>query len=672
MSEIRLVGWIVAAAAFGISFACEASEPKGFISSPDTERVLVVPGVFTMGATPGPDCLKPFLSTGYEGPHWDEAPAHEVRVTRAFAIGRREVSNAEFAEFKPSHRAEVESRGLVWGAENPVTMVTWQDAADYCMWLSEREGKPCRLPTEAEWEHAARRAGELGLQGMDDDVDEWCRDWWAPYSAGPQTDPVGAAEGCVRVIRGGRPSNRGGSVPEDRRASISFRVVQAELPRTQPTPAPAPPPVFRDVSQEKKIWKRTDPDRPFYEGGTVFIEKAKHPLKLPYWGRHHVPSLTWCDNGDLLATAFTAPRDNSDQMAILITRLRNGTKQWDPPACFFVAPDRNVTSAVLFHAGDGELHHYNGLSDTRCRNFSMIKRVSRDNGATWSPPGLVHEYPARPASMETFTGEPRLWPHMDIVVLEDGRLVLPSDVGGGENRGTVLFESRDDGESWSQRTRFGWRHETFAQNGQTGGWIAGIHAPFVVLQDGRWLAFGRTNDIEGRSPLSVSSDGGRTWRYEPSRFPPISSGQRPILKRLKEGPILLVSYTASRGSKNGMSVTDAAGRHRRIHGMFAALSFDECKTWPRIKLIPRDAGNPDVADGGGYLSCVQTPDRMIHLLSSRRYYRFNLAWLTEPTSSYQQAEVHSCSSSLITAGRPIGSMEACPARSDAPYVVQSR
>jgi hypothetical protein len=227
---------------------------------------------------------------------------------------------------------------------------------------------------------------------------------------------------------------------------------------------------------------------------------------------------------------------------------------------------------------------------------------------------------------------------MDIVVLEDGALVMPSDVGGGENCGTVLFESRDGGNSWLQRSRFGWMHENFAKNGQLAGWIAGIHAPFVVLTDGRWLALGRTNDIEGRSPFSISSDEGRTWRYEASRFPPISSGQRPILKHLNEGPILLVSYTDCRGSKDGMLITDTAGQRQRIRGMFAALSFNKGKTWPQIKLIPRDAGNPEVADGGGYLSCVQTPDQMIHLLSSQRYYRFNLAWLKTSTSSSKQAD----------------------------------
>jgi hypothetical protein len=514
-------------------------------------------------------------------------------------------------------------------------MVSWQDAVDYCAWLSQIEEKPYRLPTEAEWEYAARNAEALGLKGMDDEIREWCHDWWATYPEGLQTDPVGPAEGTVRVIRGGeRPSNRGGSVPEDRRAKLGFRLVQAELPKTKPLPGAKSAQVFRDVNQREKTWcPPSNPDEPSFEDGIEFIARPSEPMTLPYWGRHHVPSLTWCENGDMLATAFTAPADNSDQMAILITRLRDGHTQWDPPAPFFIAPDRNVTSATLFHAGGGEIHHYNGLSGFTCGDFSMIKRISTDNGTTWTRPRIVHEYPVVPVSMETFTGQPRLWPHMDIVTLDDGRLIMPSDVGGGHDRGTVLFGSNDNGESWSERTRFGWQPEQFAKPGGEAGWIAGIHAPFVVLDDGPYFAFGRTNNMDGRSPLSFSSNQGRTWTYRPSTFPPLFSGQRPVLTRLKEGPLLLVSFSGKPSQEAGrmpVSIIDSAGKRRQFQGMFAALSFDEGKTWPHVKLIPRDSDHPDVADGGGYLSCVQTPDHVIHLLSSHRYYRFNLAWLKQP------------------------------------------
>ncbi len=573
-------------------------------------------------------------------PHWDEVPVHEVSITYGFGISAHPVTNEQYAAFRPSHQQTVEGRGLKWQAEEPVVFVTWHEAIEFCEWLSAAEGKSYRLPTEAEWEYAARCAGELGVNGLGGNFMEWCLDWWAPYPDGPQVDPVGPAEGTVRVIRGGRVTNRGGSVGGDRRAKLGFRVVEGPLPATEPLPLPELAAPFRDVSQRKKVWPSpVEGEVPFFSGGSLFIESPEDPLRLPYFGRHHVPSLTWCDNGDMLATVFTAPFDASTQMAILITRLRTGEQRWDPPARFFIAPDRNVTSATLYHSPDGELHHYNGLggfSISRTTAFTMLKRTSRDNGATWSELRIVNEYPAHRASPETLTGEPRLWPHMDIVRLEDGTLIMSSDSGSGQDLGSVgsvLFESSDDGETWRERTRYGWNTAEYAKPGGQAGWIAGIHAPFVVLKDGRWLALGRGNNIDGHAPWSTSSDQGRTWTYSRSPFPPMQSSQRPVMFRLRQGPILLVSFTGSLAKGEEpvpIEITDAAGKTRSLLGTFAALSYDEGLTWPRIKMVPVDAANPDESDSKSYLSCLQTPDNMIHLLGSRRYYRFNLRWLELP------------------------------------------
>ena len=214
---------------------------------------------------------------------------------------------------------------------------------------------------------------------------------------------------------------------------------------------------------------------------------------------------------------------------------------------------------------------------------------------------------------------------------------MPSDAGyaGMSNDGTVLWGSRDFGESWSEMTRYGWNSKEFAQAGKQAGWIAGIHAPFVVLADGRYLAFGRGCDIGDRMPMSLSSDQGKTWTYQAASFPAILSGQRPFLLRLREGPILFVSYTDAstrvrEKTQQGMDFTDDSGMVRKGFGMFSALSLDEGKSWQYPKLIPDDAANPWKSPSGGYLACVQTPDDMIHLVSSRKYYRFNLAWLKTP------------------------------------------
>src|SRR5262249_34956878 len=123
--------------------------------------------------------------------------------------------------------------------DEPVVQVSWNDATRFCQWLSEKEGRPYRLPTEAEWEYACRagtttpwssgdsparleafawtpnsgsptthrvgtkRANPFGLFDMHGNVWEWCLDFDGHYSPGPQEDPKGPASGTERVLRGG-------------------------------------------------------------------------------------------------------------------------------------------------------------------------------------------------------------------------------------------------------------------------------------------------------------------------------------------------------------------------------------------------------------------------------------------------------------------------------------
>ena len=121
-----------------------------------------------------------------------EQPQHEVTLG-AFEIGRYPVTNAEYAEFVRGHRprrapplaGDVLPDEL---ADHPVVNVTWHDAMAYVQWLAERTGKPYRLPTEAEWEKAAR--------GEDGRLWPWGNDWDPARvnckPAGPgRTTPVG-------------------------------------------------------------------------------------------------------------------------------------------------------------------------------------------------------------------------------------------------------------------------------------------------------------------------------------------------------------------------------------------------------------------------------------------------------------------------------------------------
>jgi formylglycine-generating enzyme required for sulfatase activity len=172
----------------------------------------------------------------------DAGPRHRVWVD-AFAIGRAPVTRAEYAAYLDATGA---APPPFWddprfgAAEQPVVGVSWDDAAAFCAWLARVSGRPCRLPTEAEWERAARGgrdgarypwgddpparwfgpprgplpappvvgrppANGFGLTDLSGVVHEWCLDWYTGdgYRAAPARNPSGPPAGTRRVSRGG-------------------------------------------------------------------------------------------------------------------------------------------------------------------------------------------------------------------------------------------------------------------------------------------------------------------------------------------------------------------------------------------------------------------------------------------------------------------------------------
>jgi hypothetical protein len=637
-----------------------------------------------------------------EGGDWDERPVHRVRITRPFYVGLTEVTNAQYERYDPGHRAMRGRRGLSTADDEPVVFVSWHDAVGFCEWLSAQEGQPYRLPTEAEWEYACRAGtttayhigDELpaayhrhqqevwdpvpvplhvgrtppnawGLYDLHGNVEEWCHDWYGPYEPGEQVDPVGRASGTFRVTRGGshntearylRSANRSGTLPEDASWLIGFRVVQAPLPGSVPLPAPDTKPWATAVSPVKADWDARarwgagcEPDRPYFYGPLPFVRWPSRPESVPMYGHNHCPSLTWCDNGDLLAAWFSCERERGREMTILASRLRAGADEWELPSEFFNAPDRNMTGTALFNDGQGTLYHFNGLeAGARWANLALVMRTSKDSGASWSRPRLIA--PDHAPRNQVISGTS---------MTQEGYLVQPCDAVYGGSGGTAIHVSRDGGHTWTDPGA-GTPKPDYARD-PSGGTIAGIHAGVVQRGDGSLLAFGRgdnrlgsDDNIGQRMPVSVSRDLGQTWTYAASEFPPINGGQRLVLMRLREGPILFISFTDSSEKRDdphwpsveGLSFEDAAGRAFRFYGMFAALSFDEGASWPvRKPVTPVAFGGDPVreVDGGGwtstfvldathaepmgYLAATQSPDGMIHLISSALYYRFNLAWL---------------------------------------------
>ncbi len=199
---------------------CGGSVKAQSVTEP--EMIFVAGGTFTMGCTyeQGIDCAT------------DEKPSHEVQIT-GFTIAKYEVTQALWKQIMGSNPSRFKGDSL------PVENVSWDDVQVFLQRLNAKTGKNYRLPTEAEWEYAARggqqsrqsqyaggfeletvawcstnsentthnvggrQPNELGLYDMSGNVWEWCGDYYGTYPADKQTNPTGAKKGSARVLRGG-------------------------------------------------------------------------------------------------------------------------------------------------------------------------------------------------------------------------------------------------------------------------------------------------------------------------------------------------------------------------------------------------------------------------------------------------------------------------------------
>lgn len=620
--------------------------------------IRLSPGTFAMGQAVGGD--------------WDERPVHQVTLSRPFYFGATEVTNEQYERFDPAHRRLRGKLGFSTTDDEAVVFVSWHEAAAFCDWLSRKEGRPYRLPTEAEWEYACRAGtttlystgdtlpvsfhknvkeswfpargltdksevvalnvgrtppNPWGLFDLHGNVEEWCADWYGPYVAQRQTDPVGYADGEFKVTRGGshstklfylRSANRSGTLPEDRSWLIGFRVALGPPPDTKPLPPPPRPLNQREIRPHRRadVRRGPDPTKPYFRGPVPYV-KIPPGSTGPLFSEHnHDPALVECPNGDLLAVWYTCRSEPGRELGIAASRLRLGASDWDPASPFWDTPDRNDHAPALWVDEHGTLYHFNGLAAAGTwGSLAAILRTSTDSGATWSKARFIMpEHGLRHMPVET------------VFRCRDGALLLPCDAVTGGTGGTSIHLSYDEGKTWTD----------------PGGLILGIHAAVVQLRTGQLYALGRGDRINGKMPQSLSADGGKTWRYSASPFPPLGGGQRAVLLRLHEGPILLCSFA------DRISLTGTGGRRWTGSGLFAALSFDEGKTWqvqrllvpPGVRSGKVDGGgntgtfvlSPTSAEPRGYLSIHQGANGVIHLVSSRLYYAFNLAWLMTPPS----------------------------------------
>jgi sulfatase modifying factor 1 len=296
--------------------------PVETTNSIGTKLVLIPAGEFQMGSRESAEELAKAYK-GYGAPpasvFQDEYPLHRVRITKPFYLGVHEVTAGQFRQFvkDTGYKTDAEKGTLFAGAlgwnpdtkkfelnetyswrkagfeqtdHHPVVNVSWNDAVAFCEWLSRKEGKTCRLPTEAEWEYACRagtttryhhgddpeglaqvgnvadataketfpdwkstiaardgyaftapvgkfKPNAFGLYDVHGNVWEWCVDWYAAdyYKASPLEDPKGPDSGTSRVLRGGswgnwpdgaRSAFRYRDDPADRFGSYGFRLAR--------------------------------------------------------------------------------------------------------------------------------------------------------------------------------------------------------------------------------------------------------------------------------------------------------------------------------------------------------------------------------------------------------------------------------------------------------------
>jgi len=660
--------------------------PPSFTNSVGIKLVRLDPGSFTMGSTgilpdelteklsypmreelmrrfPQGDPAKFAITTEHvRSGDFDEKPAHEVNITRAFYMSACEITNAQYEMFDPSHRLLRGRKGFSKADDEAVIFVNWYEAAAFCDWLSVQQGLPYRLPTEAEWEYACRAGtttcfstGDMlpkafhknaqrtsfneetdivpltvgrtppnpwGLYDMHGNVEEWCYDWYGPYNGAIQADPVGMARGDFKVTRGGshgtnlyylRSANRMGTLPQNKHWLIGFRVVVGPMPETQPLPAPGPHRYQRNVSQDKPTRPASpiDPGKPYFNGPRRYVKIPEGSVGPLFSHHNHDPAIAECPNGDLLAIWYTCVEERGRELAIAASRLRYGADEWEPASPFWDTPDRNDHCPALWFDGNSTIYHFNGLCVAgKWEPLAVIMRTSTDNGVSWSKARLI----VPEHGFRQMVGEP-------VFRTQAGAIVFGADA----EHGSTIWVSTDQGLTWSD----------------AGGKIRGIHAGIVQLKDGRLMALGRNQNIDGWMPRSVSSDMGKTWQSSASVLPPITGGQRAALIRLKQGPLFFASFA---GNINNFEPTpDKKRPPRHVSSLFGAISFDNGNTWPVRRVIsdcksdhPVDTidnapvlMNPHSSEPLGYLSVCQDAEGIIHVISSTNHYAFNLAWLKQ-------------------------------------------
>ena len=584
---------IVVIATFLCTYEAVPSSASSVTNSIGIKLVRIGPGTFTMGETNvTPPNLKGPQFT--ERGNWDEQPVHQVTISKEFYISETPITIEQYRQFSRDYRGLEIFDPYVSG-------ISWEDAMAFCKWLSQKEGKTYRLPTEAEWEYAARAGTKSlfwtgneppktdapnpwGLKDIAYGVPEWCYDWYGIYPETNQVDPVGPASGFSRVVRDGG----------------------VEMRELGPKDTTANRAGFKDIDPKRSpaYYRRAEDFKGFLANPSFFRRSANRASML-----EDLPSAT----NTSPATSYThyigfrvvqAPLPSTRPLAVVqpfpldcVIQTKEGVTQGpDPAKPYFKArpivpipPDNDQgggIEAVGIHPAVGAHIHSGGIvvapngdilqfsfstpapSTEVDHNSTMIVTRLRHGSDQWDIPDLFYDL----ADIDDQSA---------LVWNDNGRIWF---FGGGRDFGDVKFKystSTDSGATWTRlKTPFVSEQRGYVEaqpitsafrgpdgtiymgsdgkggdsllwtsrdDGRTwadaGGRTAGRHTAFVMLKDGRILGMGgKSTDIEGFMPKTYSSDGGRTWsKGEKTEFAALGGNQRPVILRLKSGRLFFAS-----------------------------------------------------------------------------------------------------------------------------------
>jgi len=624
--------------------AKDASQAQTFVNSVGMKMVRIGPGASAMGSTLGRD-------------YWDEQPVHQVIISRTFYVSETEVTAEQFRQFKAEFAGTAEHLPYAAG-------VSWYEAAAYCEWLSKKEGRPYRLPTEAEWEYACRagstslyssgdrppRAGQAnawGLKNMHTGVREWCLDWYGDYPAGAQVDPVGPEYGLARVVRGGLLDDGGKNKwreifnASSSRASIApgFGPYYGEIVPVQAVSYTGIEAAATDVEDDDEDEEMSVPG--YHSIGFRVVQGSMPGTRALAYQPSYVQQGVKQNQGLMKLGPDSAkpyfrkryllptPPETCDSCrgeAIDEVGLHPSFRGHNQSPALEVCPNGDILMVIYTSYAEYE------------PTVSLIGSRLRFGADQWDMPDRLFDFAAvndhapmlwtdnTSGIMYFFWGNPRLeggFPFQWTSSKDSGatwtEVRFPNfmnEVGGHSNQpintavrdkhGTLYVASDGiEGESvlWATRDNCKTWYDT-------GGRTAGRHTTFALLSDSTSILGmgGKNTDINGFMPRSLTRDGGKTYDVSQTPFCMLGSNQRPSLLKLKSGRLFMAGDFNRKDGEHPASITEK--------GSYVALSDDDGENWFIRKLPGVQLHEEEPVLTIGYSVARQGPDGTIHLMQS--------------------------------------------------------